>query len=182
MSLTGGGGGGGGRGGGGRGGGGSGGGGRGGGGGKGHNLTFIKHTPAFVAKILGVAARAEPVYQEREEREDRDDEKPQIVDAEDAKVSSKKRPAPARHAEPEDEDLRELPARPETTQDRFKEKPRRDAAPTEPAADAAVDDLARPIRFNAKPAFGKHKAPKLATDVPRAKKLENQKLLSFGDE
>jgi hypothetical protein len=99
------------------------------------------------------------------------------VDVEDAKVSSKRRPAPARQAEPEDEGRREPPARPETTQDRFKEKPRREAAPMEPPSATAVDD-AKPIRFNAKPASSKRK---LAADVPRAKKLENQNLLSFGD-
>jgi hypothetical protein len=156
----------------------------GGGGSRGHNLTFIKHTPKFVAQFNRTEAQAAPRYEEREEREDRDDEMPVVVDLEDAKASSKKRPPPPRDPATDDAQAR-LPKVPhvETTADRFRETPsfelrKGDDQPPQPEQEPTSEV---PIRFNAKAAKATLTAKAHKGAVPRARKAGNEKLLSFED-
>ncbi|KAG8459698.1 hypothetical protein KFE25_003150 [Diacronema lutheri] len=152
--------------------------GRGAGGGRGgkQSLTFVKHTPKFVAHFMRGEAAATPSYVERDEREDRDDERPMVVEAHDATVSSKRPRAPPEA--PRDLPQLRAPERPDSTLARFREKPPAVLeADIEAAPVAESDPSAQPMIFHSRKK--KAAAPKPAGNAPRARKLENQKLLSF---
>lgn len=125
-------------------------------------------------------AAAAPVYVDRGEREDREDEMPTVVDAEEATVSSKKRhpPAEAPHGGAQS---RGEPAQPESAHDRFREKPLLVAMDEALETSAAEADTAKPIVFQQAKKKSKGGAQPSGS-APRARRLDNQQLLSFDDD